>query len=138
MPARDRIHEIVKNALIKDGWTITHDPFTIFFGKRALYADLGADKPLAAEKGTESIVVESKSFASQSEIYDLEHAIGQFVLYRVLMQNPLPNSKLFLAMPEIAFQSLFEDAIGLRIIEHVQLKILTVDFNRAEIVRWVR
>jgi hypothetical protein len=25
--ARDRIHNIVKNALIKDGWTITADPY---------------------------------------------------------------------------------------------------------------
>ncbi|MDM8529436.1 element excision factor XisH family protein [Anaerolineales bacterium HSG24] len=27
--AKDIIHEPVKNALIKDGWTITADPFTI-------------------------------------------------------------------------------------------------------------
>ena len=34
MPARDYLHNIVKNALIKDGWIITHDPFTIVFGTR--------------------------------------------------------------------------------------------------------
>ncbi len=27
MPAQDLYHNIVKNALLKDGWTITHDPF---------------------------------------------------------------------------------------------------------------
>ncbi|MGH7999083.1 MAG: element excision factor XisH family protein [Brasilonema sp.] len=26
MPVRDRYHQSVKNALIKDGWTITDDP----------------------------------------------------------------------------------------------------------------
>ena len=26
MPARDKFHDTVKHALIKDGWTITHDP----------------------------------------------------------------------------------------------------------------
>jgi hypothetical protein len=26
MPARDIYHNAAKNALIKDGWTITHDP----------------------------------------------------------------------------------------------------------------
>jgi len=31
MAARDKIHELVKQALIKDGWTITDDPFTIEF-----------------------------------------------------------------------------------------------------------
>ena len=29
MPQRDLYHENVKNALIKDGWTITDDPFRI-------------------------------------------------------------------------------------------------------------
>ena len=38
MPARDYLHNIVKNALIKDGWIITHDPFTIVFGTRRVYA----------------------------------------------------------------------------------------------------
>ena len=29
MPARDLYHDAVKNALVKDGWTITHDPFIV-------------------------------------------------------------------------------------------------------------
>jgi XisH protein len=27
--AKDIFHEIVKEALIKDGWTITHDPYQV-------------------------------------------------------------------------------------------------------------
>jgi hypothetical protein len=27
--AKDKIHELVKNALIKDDWKITDDPYTI-------------------------------------------------------------------------------------------------------------
>ena len=26
MPARDYYHDVVRNAIKKDGWTITHDP----------------------------------------------------------------------------------------------------------------
>ena len=29
MPAKDIHHDTVKNALIKDGWTITHDPLRL-------------------------------------------------------------------------------------------------------------
>lgn len=36
MPVKDYFHEIAKTALVKDGWKITHDPFTLTFGKRAL------------------------------------------------------------------------------------------------------
>jgi hypothetical protein len=31
MPAKDKYHEAVKTALIKDGWTITDDPLHIPF-----------------------------------------------------------------------------------------------------------
>jgi XisH protein len=30
--ARDLIHNIVKNALINDGWNITHDPYPVKIG----------------------------------------------------------------------------------------------------------
>lgn len=43
MPARDLYHETVKNALIKDGWTITHDPLTLELGSSRLFVDLGAE-----------------------------------------------------------------------------------------------
>jgi len=39
MPARDFYHDTVKNVLIKDGWTITNDPFLLRYGIRRLYAD---------------------------------------------------------------------------------------------------
>ncbi len=32
MPARDLYHTALKNALIKDGWTITHDPLRLKWG----------------------------------------------------------------------------------------------------------
>ena len=51
MPARDKFHDSVRNALIKDGWTITDDPLTLKFGETELYVDLGAEKVLAAIKG---------------------------------------------------------------------------------------
>ena len=54
---RDLVHDLVKNALLKDGWKITHDPFPIKFGTRKVFADLGAEKLLAAEKGEEKIVL---------------------------------------------------------------------------------
>ncbi len=48
--AKDIIHDAVKNALIKDGWTITHDPFTIAYEEVSLSADLAAERPIAAER----------------------------------------------------------------------------------------
>jgi hypothetical protein len=50
MAARDKIHEPVKNALIKAGWTITSDPYTIEFEDEFVYADLAAEHPFSAER----------------------------------------------------------------------------------------
>jgi hypothetical protein len=84
-PARDLYHDAVRTALIKDGWTITHDPYTITFGRRRVFVDLGAERMLAAERGDEKIAVEVKSFLGPSELRDIEHALGQFILYQALL-----------------------------------------------------
>lgn len=49
--AKDKIHEIVIRALIKDGWTITHDPYVLKM-KPGQSIDAGAEKIIVAERGT--------------------------------------------------------------------------------------
>lgn len=78
MPAKDIYHDTVKNALIKDGWTITNDPLTIEYGPKDLFVDLGAKKLIAAQKSEQKIAVEIKSFTGASQMNDLEKAIGQY------------------------------------------------------------
>jgi len=43
MPQKDSIHNPVKQALVKDGWEITDDPYVIAYGERFLFVDLGAE-----------------------------------------------------------------------------------------------
>ena len=58
MPARDIYHYQVRTALIKDGWTITHDPLRLIWGRKDVFVDIGAERLLAAEKGSQRIAVE--------------------------------------------------------------------------------
>jgi hypothetical protein len=46
-----------------------------------LFADLAAEKPIAAERQGQKIVVEVKSFLSQSPMRDFEMALGQYIVY---------------------------------------------------------
>jgi hypothetical protein len=41
MPAKDLIHNSVKHALQKDGWTITAAPYTIQYEELTVFTDLG-------------------------------------------------------------------------------------------------
>jgi hypothetical protein len=64
MARRDKIHNAVKNALIKDGWVITADPYHIKAGDIQVYADLAADRPIAdvvKKYGVDILVVNTES-----------------------------------------------------------------------------
>src|SRR5689334_16285870 len=98
MPALDVINTQVKNALVKEGWTITADPYTIVYEDAQLFADLAAERPIAAERGNDKIVVEIKSFLRPSFWNDLQSAIGQYDVYRGLLEETDPEYRLFLAI----------------------------------------
>ncbi len=72
MPARDAYHQIVRTALEKESWQITHDPLRLVLGRRKGYVDLVAEKLLAAQRGTRKIAVEIKSFLGASTLDELE------------------------------------------------------------------
>ena len=76
MPVNDTIYLAVKNALVKDGWTISDDPLTIEYGDLYLFIDLGARRTVAAIRGDKLIAVEIKSFPSKSKVADLQQACG--------------------------------------------------------------
>jgi len=50
MLALDLYHHAAKQSLIKDGWTITHDPLHLRWGRKDMYVDLGAKRLIIAER----------------------------------------------------------------------------------------
>lgn len=63
MPARDLYHDAVVQALIEDGWEITHDPLLLSYGGKNLFVDLGAEPvAFAARRGEQKIASKSKAF----------------------------------------------------------------------------
>ncbi|WP_081431182.1 XisH family protein [Moorena bouillonii] len=105
--AKDLFHDVVKNALIKDGWQITDDPFFLKVGGVEFFIDLGAEKLIAAERNGQRIAVEIKSFINPSSITDFHLAIGQFINYRVALKVKDPERQLFLAIPDTTYQRFF-------------------------------
>ncbi|NEO15949.1 MULTISPECIES: XisH family protein [unclassified Moorena] len=137
MPAKDIYHDTVKNALIKDGWTITNDPLSLKIGKKDIYIDLAAEKLLVAEKQGQKIAVEVKSFVSSSEIEDLKNALGQYILYDKVLKRQLSERLLYLAIREVIFNRLFTEEIGQMLLEDNTLKIIVFDPEKEVIVKWI-
>jgi hypothetical protein len=137
MPKLDIIHNAVKNALKKDGWTITHDPFTIQYKELKLYADLAAEKPFAAERHGVRIVVEVKSFVGTSKLQDLKFALGQYDIYHSFLKVIAFDRKLYVAISRVAYKGFFgKEAIQLIVNTH-PLPLIVVNLEIEEIVQWI-
>ena len=137
MPAKDTYHNAVKNALLKDGWTITADPYFIKYEDAELYADLAAEKPLAAERQGQKIVVEIKSFIGRSLMYDFHGALGQYIVYRNLIQLTAPEYTLYLAIDDVVYKDFFKFNSIQLITDENQLLLIIVEMKKEEILQWI-
>jgi len=138
MPQRDLFHATVVEALHHDGWTITHDPLELAFGDRKVFADLGAERPIGAERSEEKIAVEVKSFIGKSDVHELELAIGQYNLHRAILKRTEPARILFLAIPNFAYEGVFSEPIGQLMIEEEQLFLIVFNDQERSIVKWIK
>lgn len=136
MPAYDIFHKTVRKALEKEGWLITHDPFAIPFGGIDLYIDLGAERVLAAERGEEKIAIEVKSFLGHSPVSEFHTALGQFLNYRLVLEENYPERVLYLAIPLDAYDSFFKLPFTQLALERNHVKLLVFRPDQEEIVEW--
>jgi hypothetical protein len=137
MSARDKYHNAVKNALVQDGWTITHDTYRIAICRRRGYIDLGAEMPLAAEKEGRRIAVEVKSFLGASELDDLENALGQYGVYHVVLAKRDPGRTLYLALPDEVRALLLDETDFRDILDAFQVRLIFFDPQGERILEWI-
>lgn len=138
MPARDKYHQQVKNALIKDGWTITHDPYIIDYEEITVYADLGAERLIAAERGMEKIAVEIKSFLKRSLVQDLKETLGQYELYLSFLEQIDHERRLYIGLPQETYDDFFQQKAVRLVIQRVKMPLLIVNIDEEEIVAWIK
>jgi hypothetical protein len=136
--ARDLFHNSVRDALIQEGWNITHDPFPVDYGDVQMQIDLGAERIIAATKDQETIAVEIKSFISPSAISEFHTAVGQYLNYRRALRSQEPQRTLYLAVPSQTYQDFFR----LRFIEEgvreYQMSLVIYDIEDRRILQWIK
>ena len=136
MAGKDIYHDDLRAALVRDGWTITHDPFRLRWGKKDYFVDLGAEQLIAAELRGRRIAVEIKSFVGASVVDDMEKALGQYLIYRSIMRRREPNRELFLAVPNHVAK-MFEEPLGLMLMEDYDLRVIVFRPKNKEISSWL-
>jgi hypothetical protein len=137
--AKDTFHKQVKEALQKEGWTITDDPYFLMVGRRRGFIDLGAERfMIAAEKEQEKIAVEIKSFLAGSDLDHFEDALGQFLVYLVALEDKDPDRVLYLAMPDSFYQRFFDDPFFVKLAQRFNVNLLVYDETTSTIVSWIK
>ncbi|MEM9906908.1 MAG: XisH family protein [Cyanobacteria bacterium P01_D01_bin.44] len=137
MSAKDVFHEVVKRALQKNDWQITHDPFALKVGPVEMAIDLGAERLVAAEREGEKIAVEIKSFLiGASAISEFHTALGQFINYRAALKLKEPDRSLYLALPDRIFDTFFQLEFPKTMLEENQVKLIVYDAKQEVIVLW--
>ncbi len=138
--AKDIYHKLVRQALENEGWTITEDPyyFPVGLRRRKVSADLGAEKYIVAEKELQKILVEVKSFITSSNINELNHSVGQYDFYSLLLEEKEPDRIPFLAMPKDAYEDLIAEPIIQTFLKRHQVKLIIFDTQYPIIHAWKR
>ncbi|NJL35843.1 MAG: fatty-acid oxidation protein subunit alpha [Leptolyngbyaceae cyanobacterium RM2_2_4] len=136
--ARDIFHQQVKAALGKDGWNITHDPFIIRISEATkLQIDLAADSAIAAERNSEKIAVEIKSFIGDSDISAFHMALGQYLNYCQALEEHEPDRIIYLAIPVETYKDFFQMPFIQRSLSRNQVKLVIYDPKLEEIEQWI-
>ena len=135
--ARDLFHENVKEALIKEGWIITNDPLSFKIGNMQVQIDLGAERLIAAERGTDKIAIEIKTFGSLSFITSLYEAVGKYIIYRNVLALRDPERLLYLAVPESIYSRFFEEQVIQKTMQEEKFKLVIYNQATQIITQWV-
>ncbi len=137
--ARDVFHNQVKTALIKDGWIITHDPFVIRISEVIkLQIDLAAESAIAAERDSEKIAIEIKSFVADSDISEFHTALGQYLNYAQAIEEQEPNRTVYLAIPVDTYQDFFQLPFIQKTLRRYDIKLVIYDPGKEEIRQWIK
>ncbi len=136
--AKDIYHEAVKNALIKDGWIITADPYPLEYEDVELYPDLAVEKLISETQKQRKIIIEIKSFISFSLMKDFELALGQYIFYRDLIQlTQNEYQEIYLAIKDEIYETFFQRKSIKAVVKLNQVALLVINTEKEEIVKWI-
>ncbi|WP_211176352.1 element excision factor XisH family protein [Brasilonema sp. UFV-L1] len=99
---------------------------------------MGAERLLGATKDGEKIAVEIKTFLAPSTISEFHTAVGQFINYRIALEDDDPERTLYLAVPLDIYKRFFKYSFIQTVIQRNQIPLLVYDTEKKEIAQWIK
>ena len=98
--------------------------------------DLDAEKLIGAERGTEKIAVEVKSFLKASLTHEFHGILGQYIVYEEALEYLESDRILYLAIPDFAFTRIKDYPFLSYLLVKKNVKYLVFDKNQSIILSW--
>lgn len=137
MPAQDQHHAIVVRSLTKTGWVVLREQFTVAIGDvevRRMYIDL----QVQSRTSQKIVLMEIKAFEA-SPVHRFMELVGQYTVYRAVLDHLDINMPLYVAIPERDYQIILQHILGQKVIGALKAPIpfVTYDPDTEEIIRWI-
>ncbi|MDM3847081.1 MAG: XisH family protein [Aphanizomenon gracile PMC649.10] len=113
-------------------------PYPLEYEDVELYPDLAVEKLISESQKQRKIIVEIKSFISPSLIKDFQNALGQYILYRDLIQLAQDEyQEIYLAIKDEIYETFFQRKSIKAVVKLNQLALVIINTEKEEIVQWI-
>jgi hypothetical protein len=69
-------------------------------------------------------------------VRSLEEAVGQYQIYRAVLEEREPDRLLYMAVPDRVSGELLAEQFGQFVVERLRLRIMVFDEHQQRVLRW--
>lgn len=134
--AKNIYHNTVQKALINDGWEIINSSYVIELPTvfKALDDDFEYNEMLLAKKGEEVILVNPKSFLSQSLETHFHYVFGESLMMKQLTDFEFID----MAMPDIIYNHFKYQKLMFKTLRKHNIRVIIFNPETKRIEKWIK
>ena len=126
--------DALKNALIKDEWTITHAPLHIDYAGHEIACGLAAQKQ--SDNGDTHIAVQFADLSPSLPMDALCQAMGKYAIRDCILHSQEPTRALYMAVSRKMYELMMAEEIGEITLRTKGLRFLIFDGDLEIILHW--
>jgi hypothetical protein len=138
MSTQDLYHDVVRDALRKDGWRITHTALQLKARAESRVGELWEGPWLIADKDERKIAVAVSSFVGHSSPADITQTWGQLALSRPHLHAMDADRVVYLAIRQATYSACFGGTEGDLLLKKEHMQLIVFDPRAEVIVQWVQ
>ena len=137
MPTPDLYHDVVRNALRKDGWRITHTALQLKARAESSTGELWEGPWLIADKDERKVAVAVSRFVGRSSPADIIQTWTQLAFSRPQLHAMASDRVVYLAVRQATYSACFGGTEGDLLLAKEHIQLIVFDPRAEVIIQWV-